>query len=168
MKKLLLLVTILLSFTALKAQPGQYPSFYRDQKGDTVGVIFSIEQAQKIDNDYDLLNMFKQSKFQYEQLDSAYLIVVNNLNQQVAALKFKISELEDLNRMKDAQIKNLQDQIFKYRSDLALSDKQSSDKDLIIKNLKQDNRKLKTQKFLGFTFGGGTLVGIIVLLLVRK
>lgn len=168
MKKLLLLLAILLSFTVLKAQTGQYPSFYLDQKGDTLGVIFSIEQAQKIDNDYDLLNMFKQSKLQYEQLDSAYLIVIDKQNQQVASLKVKISELEDLDRMKDSQIKNLQEQIMKYKLDLSLSDKQSSDKDLIINNLKSDNRKLKVQKFFGFTIGGGSLVGIIVLLLIRK
>ena len=166
MKKIILLISILISFISVKSQ--QYPSFYRSPHGDTLGIVFSIDQAQKIDNDYDLLNLYKQSNYKYEKLDSAYIIVVNGLNQQVAALRVKISTLEGINTLKDSAISNLKEQISKYKLDLSLADKQSIDKDLIINNYKKENRKLKTQKFLGFTIGGGSLIGIIILLLLKK
>jgi predicted RNase H-like nuclease (RuvC/YqgF family) len=164
MKKILLLIIIL--FT-LKSQvvAQDFPKLYV-VNGDTIGVIFSIQQAQKIDNDYELLRLLKQAKAMSDKTDSAYIVIVDNFGKQVAEYKLKVSTLESLVSTQNEQIKNLKDQIEKYQRDSFLANEQSLRKDTIINNNKKEIRKLKTQKFLGFTFSGG-LIGIIILLLVK-
>lgn len=164
MKKILLLIVIL--FT-LKSQvvAQDFPKLYV-VNGDTIGVIFSIQQAQKIDNDYELLRLLKQAKVMSDKTDSAYIVIVDNFGKQVAEYKLKVSTLESLVSTQNEQIKNLKDQIERYQRDSFLANEQSLRKDTIINNNKKEIRKLKTQKFLGFTFSGG-LIGIIILLLVK-
>lgn len=167
MKKILFLLLGLFTLTTLRAQVKQeYPqSYIKDGK---TYVVFTLEQAQKIDNDYDLLVLLKQSKAQYEKLDTANIIVINNLGAQVAELKLKINTLDGLLKDRDMQINNLKDQINKYEKDQLLANEQSMKKDSIISNNTKQIRKLKRQKFLGFTVGGGGLVSVIVLLLLKK
>ncbi len=166
MKKILLLLLGIFTFITLKAQVSEeYPRYYI-KDGQTY-VIFTLEQAQKIDNAYDLLYLLKQSKLQYEKLDSANIIVVNRLGEQVAELKLKTNTLEDLVKDKSLQISNLKEQISKYERDRLLSNEQSIKKDSIISNNTKQIKKLKKQKFFGFTFGGGGLVAVILLLLLK-
>jgi len=152
--------------SSLKAQL-KYPSFYI-KDGDTLGVIISVKQAQKIDNDYDMLFLLKQSHMSYEKLDSAYIKVVSESGKDIAELKVKVSKLNEVCTSKDAEINNLKAQIAKYVSDEILAKKESDKKDTIIKNNEREITNLKTQRFLGFTVGGGGLIGIIVLLLLHK
>jgi predicted RNase H-like nuclease (RuvC/YqgF family) len=164
MKKILLLITILFTLKSqISAQ--DFPKLYV-VKGDTVGVIFSIQQAQKVDNDYELLRLLKQAKVMSDRTDSVYIMIVDNFGKQVVEYKLKVSTLESLVSTQNEQIKNLKDQIEKYQRDSFLANEQSLRKDTIINNNKKEIRKLKTQKFLGFTFSGG-LIGIIILLLVK-
>ncbi len=167
MKKILLLLLGLFALVTLEAQVKQeYPqSYIKDGK---TYVVFTLEQAQKIDNDYDLLYLLRQSKAQYETLDSANIIVINNLGIQIAELKLKINTLNGVIQNREAQILNLKSQITKYEDDKILADKQSKAKDIIISNNGKQIKKLKRQKFLGFTVGGGGLVSVIVLLLLKK
>jgi|APCry1669189665_1035243.scaffolds.fasta_scaffold04455_4 hypothetical protein len=166
MKKLLILIFILISFS-LKSQT-IYPSYYI-KNGDTLGVIITIQQAQKIDNDYDLLSLLKEYKTKQDKLDSSYLVVIDNYGKEVATLKLKISTLEDLNNGKNLEIANLKSQIDGYKQDKLLSDLQLAKKDTIISNYKVQNIKLKVQRTVAFGVGGGlTIVGIILLLFVKK
>jgi hypothetical protein len=164
MKKIIFLIFALFSIISLKSQTtGNYPFFYI--KGyDTLGVVFSVEQAQKIDNDYQLLSLLKKSKIQSDSLSNAYITIVNSMGQQIAELKLKISTLEEKMLLKDSEINNLKDQIELYKRDIALAGEQSANKDKIITNYKKENRKLKFQKFFGFTVGGAALIAVIVLL----
>ena len=170
MKRLIFLILTIFLVNNTKAQrlseEAVFPQFYI-QNGDTMGITFSIKQAQKIDNDYDLLYLLKQAKFNYEKLDSASIVVINGLGQQVAELKIKVNKLEDINRQSDLQIANLKEQILKYERDSFFSAMQLAKKDTIINNYKKENRKLKTQRFLGFTIGGGSFLAVIILILTH-
>lgn len=162
MKKILLLITLLLTFSfafSQKSQPSMdFPQYYI-KNGDTLGIIISLEQAQKIDNDYDMLELLKNYKLSFEKLDSAYIVVIDNLKQQVAVLNLKISNLEGIIKLKDSQIDNLKEQIDKYRRDNELANAQLKAKDEIISNYKKEKKSafLKT-----FTLVIG--VGILFLL----
>jgi ABC-type multidrug transport system ATPase subunit len=165
MKKLLLSLLILISFTA-KSQI-KYPSFYI-KNGDTLGVIISLQQAQEIDNTLDVLAILKRSKVSYDKLDSAYIQVVAETGKQIAELKVRVTKSDELIALDKVEIKNLKDQIDKYESDRKLSDIQINNQKAIISNDEKVIRKMKTQRFLGFTIGGGSLIGVIVLLLLHK
>ena len=147
-----------------KAQ-NNFPHYYI-KNGDTIGVVISIKQAQKIDNDYDLLSLLKKSKIEESKIDSAYVVVINNYGQEVAQLKLKISTMDDIDLIKDKEISNLRSQIDDYERDKLLSDLQLAKKDTIIQNYKGQVVKLKLQKTISFSVGGGlTLLGILLLLL---
>lgn len=165
MKKLLLLLLILTSFTA-KSQM-KYPSFYI-KNGDTLGVIISVKQAQQIDNAFDVLAILKRSKVSYDKLDSAYIKVVEETGRQIAELKVRVTKSDELVTLDKTEIKNLKTQIDKYEFDKKLSDIQIDNQKKIISNDEKEIRKLKTQRFLGFTIGGGSLIGVIVLLFIHK
>jgi hypothetical protein len=164
MKKFLLFILFLLLSILSKAQ-NNFPHYYI-KNGDTIGVVISIKQAQKIDNDYDLLSLLKKSKIEESKIDSAYVVVINNYGQEVAQLKLKISTMDDIDLIKDKEISNLRSQIDDYERDKLLSDLQLAKKDTIIQNYKGQVVKLKLQKTISFSVGGGlTLLGILLLLL---
>lgn len=166
------LLTIILSIFIISSAKSQFNNIeypqYIIKNGDTVGVMITVAQAQKVDSDYDLLNLLKKSKLQFDRADSASVIVINNLGQQVAELKLKITAMEDLDRTKDNQISNLKEQITKYERDSFLSAQQIALKDEMIGNYKKENIKLKTQKIIGFTIGGGGLLAAIILFVIKR
>ena len=160
MKKIILFLILIICFNSGKSQS------YYIKNGDTLGIIISVQQAQKLDKDYDLLNLLKQYKTEHDSLDSAYLVVIDNYGKEVVELKFKISTLEDINNNKDNMISNLKSQIEQYKRDVLLGDSQSAKKDTIITNYRTENIKLKFQRTIAFGVGGVlTLLGIILLIL---
>jgi hypothetical protein len=64
-------LTILLSLTYLISSAQTELPRYLIEGGDTIGVIISIEQAQKLDNNSELLELFKK-------LSATYLYTDNN------------------------------------------------------------------------------------------
>jgi hypothetical protein len=160
MKKIILLLILIIIFNVGKSQ-----SYYIN-KGDTLGVIITVQQAQQLDKDYDLLNLLKEYKIKHDSLDAAYLIVVDNFGKKVAELNLKVSKLEEINTNKDNMISNLKAQIEQYKKDVLLGDSQSAKKDTIISTYRAQNVKLKIQRTIAFAVGGGlTLLGIILLIL---
>lgn len=158
-KTLLLLLSFLICSLLSFSQSTDFPQYYI-KNGDTLGIIISLEQAQKIDNDYDMLDLLKNYKVAVDKLDSAYIFVIDNMKQQVAVLNLKISQLEGIIKLKDSQIDNLKDQIDKYRRDNDLANAQLKAKDEIIDNYK----KAKKSAFLK-TFA--LVIGIGVLFLLK-
>lgn len=148
MKKILLLLSFLMSISFIFGQNKDVPEFpqYYIKNGDTLGVIISLEQAQKIDNDYDMLELLRNYKVSVDKLDSAYIFVIDNMKQQVAVLNLKITQLEGIIKIKDSQIENLKEQIDKYRRDNDLANAQLKAKDEIIDNYKKEKKSafLKT------------------------
>jgi len=167
MKKILLItLSFILAFSA-KSQLNQlYPRFYI-QNGDTLGVIISIKQAQKIDNDYDILSLFKKSGKYSDSLQSSYILVVDNMGKEIAELKVKNSKFESIDSIQTEMISNLKLQILNYQKSDSLANKELADDNEIIKNYKKENTKLRIQKFISGTLGTGLLITVVTLLLVK-
>jgi TolA-binding protein len=162
MKKLLLLLTLTLSSFFVFSQKTDIPEFpqYYIVNGDTLGIIISLEQAQKIDNDYDMLDLLRNYKVAVDKLDSAYIFVIDNMKQQVAVLNLKISQLEGIIKLKDSQIDNLKEQIDKYRRDSELANAQLKAKDEIIDNYKKEKKSAFLKTF-------ALVIGVGVLFLLK-
>lgn len=161
MKKILLILMLLLSFSGF-AQNNSYPKYITD--GDTLRVVFTIEQAQKIDNDLELLSMYKNASVNYDSVSNAYILVIDNMNNQIATLKLALNTSEVINENNTSLIRNLKGQITNYEQDLILAKQQSDNKDIIITNQKKEIKKQKTQKIIGFISAVGIAVGLIILL----
>lgn len=141
-------------------------TYPRISTNDTNVVEITIEQAQKIDNDLELLSIFKKLKTNNDNTSVAYISVIDEQKNQITLMELKISDLESINNDQKLQINNLRSLIDNYKQDLKLCDEQGLVKDEMIKNLKKQNRKLKFQKITLFAIDGLVIVGVGYLFLV--
>ncbi len=141
-----------------------YPKIETDSMGIKV-VIMTIEQAQKIDNNLDVLTLLEKAGVQCDSLNKAYLKVIDNLGKQVSILELDVKKLKDQIKDKDLQISNLQDRLNNESISNGLCEEQKNKKDEEIKLLKKEVRKQKRQKVVGFIVGGLAAAGGVFLLI---
>lgn len=147
MKKIIILFVLLIGSINLYSQQLDFPKYYVVEK-DTIGVILTISQAQRVDNDLELLEIFKKMDVSYKNGEIAYIKVVNGLNEKVAQLDIKVSELNSLNSDNKSLISNLQGQILGYQEELRLANEQSLKKDDQLSNSRSEVNKLKFHRVL--------------------
>jgi hypothetical protein len=165
MKKLILsIILITISFFA-NSQSTDLPQ-YLIEGGDTIGIIISVEQAQSLDNDAELLSLFKQLRMDCDNLDSYYLQVINSLDQKMGLLEIKNKELYNQSVEKMSLIENLNKQIENCEQNKDLCDDQISIKNEEVKTLKGEIRRQKIRKFI--SIGGNVVLAVITTLLIIK
>lgn len=140
---------------------GPFPSYFIDSSGHKAGVVLTIEQAQKVDNDYDILELLEKQQLGCDTTIKTYQILVKHQDELVAALTLDISQKDSLLKGKDALVEELKAQIQVYIKDKILCGDLVSNKDTEISMLKKQVFKLKTQKIVGFV-GLGTFGGVAV------
>lgn len=152
-------LTFLLSLSAFcqsTTDSTSYPRYYV-VNGDTVGIILTVEQVQKIDNDLEIKNLLEKSLIDCDSLSSQYIVVISKLENRVAILEIKSNELLSANQKQDQIINRLNAEIANYDKDLKLCDEQGKKKDTIISNQQSTINKLM--------FGGGALnVGLMIII----
>jgi hypothetical protein len=163
-KVTLLLITLLISLSAFSQvvdiKPNDsliksLPAYYI-QNNDTLGVIISIDQAQKIDNDIELLHLFENMKVSCDSVVSHYVVVVNQYEKKVAIVEAKFNKSDSTVKDQKVIIGNLNKKIDNYEHDLKLAKDQMDMKDKIILNNEKMINKLQLVKGVGIT---GTVVG---------
>lgn len=131
--------------------------------GDTLGIILSMEQAQRVDSDMELIQMYRELIMSYDELDTTYVGVIRVLDDKIEVLEIKVNEYIELDRKNNSIISNLKLQIDKYE--------ENSDKcDEIISSeidLRKENKKIKKQRLWGGITGGSIIVGLILLLIIK-
>jgi len=165
---LLLNFFILTTFGQTIFQKEDLPQYYI-QNGDTIGILLTVEQVQKLDNNTELLTLFEKLSIKCDSLDAYYVKVINNMNDKIGLLDVKIGNITEQNKKQDDIITKLKEQILIKESQLGLCEKQRSNDSTIIKDLKKDLRKSKFKNILGWSAMGvlstiiitlGILVGI--------
>lgn len=166
MKKYIITLVLSLLTVLSFAQTIEYPRIETDSLGNKI-LLMTIEQAQKIDNNLELLQLFEKQGVQCDSLNTAYIKVIDNLNNQVRLLELDVKTLKEQINDKDKQIANLQKQLTNEKTSNNLCEEQKNNKDEEIKLLKKEVKKQKTQKIVGFIVGGvGVIGGIILAILV--
>lgn len=151
MKKILTLILLSLSMISFSQK---LPAYYIVGQ-DTIGITLSISQLQKIDNDEEMLILLKKSTIECDSAGKQYVVVIDDLKNQIAILGIKVDEQNNGLDTKDKMINNLKLQISGYEKDKLLCAEQSKDKDKVITNQKKDILKLKMQKL-----GGAILIAV--------
>lgn len=169
MRKLFLILLILISTTSLFAQSAtldtmnkSYPQFMISNN-DTF-VVFTLQQAQKIDNDYELLELLERSKTSCDSTITYYISVINEYGKTVALLETKIQSLEKINSDQKYKIGNLKQQISNYKIDLMKANQQIDLQSKIISNQEKRVKSLKLQKTLGWIGTGVFFIATSILL----
>lgn len=132
-------------------------------KGDTVGLVFSIEQVQKMDSDLELLSWLEKKGFTCDSTIAAYIKVIDEYGKQVTIFKAQVFELENKISDKDSQILNLKKQIDNHKEEKNLYKSEIEKLNEIIQNDNKRIRNLKKQRNL--SIGGGALLTTVAALI---
>ena len=162
MKSLLLVFMLLLS--SLTFSQG-YPKIELNDKGEKV-VVFTLEQAQKIDNNLEIYELLKVSRIKCDSLNISYVKVIDEKNNQIVLLKNINKETEKQIIDKDKQINLLVEQSKNLQKNIDLCDKQKVNNQEQIDGLKEDLRKMKW-KGLTSGFIGGVVLTLIAVLVTK-
>jgi polyphosphate kinase len=155
----------MISFFA-KSQTEDLPR-YLIQNGDTVGVVISVEQAQALDNDAELLELFKKLRINCDNLDAHYVEVINAQNDQIALLKVNTKELQGQGVALNNQIESLKEQVHNSEKNNKLCDELILNKDEEIKILKKEIFRQKVKKIISVT-GNVILVAVTTILIIKS
>lgn len=160
-----IILSILFSIIGISAYSQiDYPKYQIDSLGQKV-VVLTIEQAQRLDNNSDLLSLFEKLNTQIGEYDSICLKVINDKDLVIAKQKVEVSSLNRYLENKDNQILILKKTIEEYKfGEKNLSD-QILIKDGIIGEKDSQIRKIKW-KSIGIGSTVGILVGIVFTLIV--
>ena len=162
MKSLLLILTLLLSSLSFSQE---YPKIELNDKGEKV-VVFTLEQAQKIDNDLEIYELLKVSRIKCDSLNLSYVKVIDEQNNKIILLKNINKETERQIVDKDKQINLLVEQSNNLQKNIDLCDKQRLNNQEQIDGLKKDLRKMKWKGLTG-GFIGGVVVTLIFVLVTK-
>jgi hypothetical protein len=163
MKKLALLI-IIIFFSLRGYSQIEYPRYEKDSLGQTI-VLLTVEQAQKLDNNTDLLSLFRKLDAQLLDYDSLCIRVIGDKDNIIAKQTVQINSLKETLTVKGAEIDNLQKRINEKDSEIANLNSEIKNKNDEIDLHKDEMRKGKTKAFL-LGAGGGFFTGIILTLLL--
>jgi hypothetical protein len=164
MKKNILLVFLLMFSVSVFSQ--NLPEYYI-VKGDTAGLILSIDQVKKIKNDLELKALLEDMMISCDSTINKYIIVVDDYEKRVVSLNATITKLDSSDANKERIIGSLRKSLGLKERDLDLCDLQSSKKDTIISNNQKIITGLKIEKNLGFIGTATFLLTSILLLLIH-
>lgn len=161
MKSIIFILSFLLiSFNSF-SQGIEYPRYEIDSLGQKV-IVMTIEQAQKLDNNSDLLALFEQLDANLNDYDSLCIKVIAEKDRVIAQQDVQISQLKSMIDNKDSQIDNLQAQISDYKNKemgyIKEIDNKNKEIDLHVDKIK----KLKTKMIVGGGLGGLTIIGLVI------
>lgn len=167
MKSLLMLLVGLFISINVFSQEIEYPRYEIDSLGQSV-VVMTIEQAQKLDNNSDLLVLFEQLNVQIGTYDSICIKAVNDKNVVISEQKVLIDQLNTNIETKDSTIDALQRQITEYQIREVMYDEQLTNLNNQIYLKDEQIRKMKTKMIIGGSLGGVAIIGLIVAILLPK
>lgn len=166
MKKILITMMLVLS-SVLTFSQSNYPKIETDSLGKKV-VVITIEQAQKIDNNLEILQLMEKAQLECDSLNMSYIRVIDNQGKQISLLGLDIKHLKEQLNSKDEQITNLQTRLSNSEITNKLCEEQKLNYEKQVDILKDEVRKQKTHKIIGFIVGGaGTLGGILLAILLH-
>lgn len=166
MKKVLLSLFFVLMALTTYSQKLPLPSYYINGK-DTLGVIISVEQANKINNNLELTKKLQDQLIKLEKINGDYVLLIDAYEKNKGILLTTIAELEHLRDTHLEMITNLQDQNTSFRNSLTLCEEQRR---LLDEVINKQNKIIKKKKgdtwFIGaaavlFGAGIGTWIGIV-------
>ena len=159
MKSLLLIFMLLLSTISFSQE---YPKIELNDKGEKV-VVFTLEQAQNIDNDLEIYELLKIARIKCDSLNLSYIKVIDEQNNKIFILKNINKETEKQIVDKDKQINLLVEQSKNLQKNIDLCDKQRGNDNKQIEGLKSDINKMKWKGLAGGFIGGVVITLIFVL-----
>jgi SMC interacting uncharacterized protein involved in chromosome segregation len=142
-----------------------YPRIEKDSLNNDI-VIMTIEQAQKLDNMSDLINLYKSLDNNCAQQEVICLQVVNDKERVIASQKLEITNLNTYNSTKENEILILQAQVNEYINNNSILTAQVDNRQATINERDLQIKHLKSKMIFGGA-GGGLIVIALTFLLIK-
>lgn len=160
-------ITTLILFMSFLTFGQKYPRIEKDSLGNKF-VIITYEQAQKIDNVFELVNLLEKAGAECDSLSLSYVKVISKLEKQVNQLETDLVLYKGQVIDKDNQITNLFQRLKNAEDEAKFCNDQISVRDKQINLLNEEISSLKTKRNIAYGVGiGGTILGILVAILVH-
>jgi uncharacterized protein (DUF3084 family) len=142
-----------------------YPRYEIDSLGEKV-IVMTIEQAQSLDNNSDMLILVQKLNIQLKNSDSICVKVINDKDLVIATQKIQVSGLKESLNNKDNQIKALQGEIKDHELIEDVLQKEVDNRgDVIIEKSKQI-KKMKLKMIFGGGVGAVIIGGLLFIILL--
>jgi len=165
MKNILITSIFLILSTICFSQ--DYPRIQTDSNGIKL-VVMTYEQAQKIDNAFELVTLLEKAGAECDSLTLSYVKVIDGLKRQVSLLELDLSLYKGQVIDKDRQLSNIQKQLNNCETNKAACDSQISIRDSQINLLNDEIKTLKTKRNIAYGVGiGGVIGGILLVLFIH-
>lgn len=165
--KRILTILFFLIFSLSAYSQIEYPRFEIDSLGQKV-VVMTIEQAQALDNNSDLLALFEKMNSDIINYDSVCIKVINEKDEVINMQSIQIDKLKLALENKDAQISNLQKTLENKDKSILLLEKTLENKDKEIELHLGEIKRVKTKTLVGGLIGGTSIIGLIIALIAIK
>lgn len=142
-----------------------YPRFSIDSLGQKI-VELTIEQAQKLDNDGEMLILLQKWSSNIGKSDSICLKVIDDKEKVISSQKLLISNLYKDISNKEEMIKTLSEEVQTYKLETQNLTSQVENREGVIKENKKQIRKMKLKMIVGGGIGAAVIAGLLVLILV--
>ncbi len=122
------------------------PRYLVDSAKDTVGIVLTMEQAQKVDNDLDLLNLYRKVRTNCDSAVNFLVQVVDDYKKLNILAQKTFREYDTSIKDLKLQINNLNKQVAIKEEQIILKDSVIKDENTIISINKSEIKHLKKQK----------------------
>lgn len=160
MKKFILAIVLILSSFNVFSQI-DYPRYEKDSLGNYI-VIMTVEQAQILDNETDLLYLFEQLNSEIVNYDSVCVKVIRDKDEVISQQTLAIGKLKEIVNVKNQEVEVLKNTIAVKDSTIQNLDSQILKGEEQLNISKKKIRELKTKMWIG---GSGGSLAIIALVL---
>lgn len=167
MKKILIiLMTLFFStvFSQVTKPKIEYPRYEVDSLGQKI-VTMTIQQAMKLDNDSELLSLFKRQSLEMADYETLCIKVISDKDDVIAKLNISIGRLDNQLTTKDQKITTLQNEILEYVKNNGILQAQVDNRQKDIDEKNTQLRKLKTKMVIGGGLGGMAVVSLLLVII---
>lgn len=148
------------------SQKSEYPRIEIDSLGQSI-VIMTVAQAQKLDNDTDLLNEFKKLNNANELEKIAYIKIIDGNEKVIASQKIEISKLSLTIDSKDSEITELKNRINEYALNNSILVKKFETSQSMVDEKNKQIKGLKTKMIVG-GIGGAIAITALIISIIAK
>ena len=166
MKKFILALIVLLTVQINGFSQTDYPRFATDSLGQAI-VMMTVEQAQSLDNNTDLLRLFEKLDTQLGDYDEACIQVISQKDVVIASQDIQIKTLKESLLNKDDQIVKLQKEVFLNEGKISSFEIELKKKNEEIELHKDEIKRVKTNAILGGGISAVGLIGLLIALILK-
>jgi peptidoglycan hydrolase CwlO-like protein len=167
MKKILIILMTLCFSTAFSqvTKPKiEYPRYEVDSLGQKI-VTMTIQQAMKLDNDSELLSLFKRQSLEMADYETLCIKVISDKDDVIAKLNISIGRLDNQLTTKDQKITTLQNEILEYVKNNGILQAQVDNRQKDVDEKNKQLIKLKTKMVIGGGLGGMAVVSLLLVII---